>query len=102
MGPKPIQDVTPPPSGPEIVGSIPVRAPTEQARSAEKPLPLKDDDSSFIVPATPASAAVNRNNENTQTKTSKPKPTLAIVVTLLAIICLAGGAYLKFFSERFS
>jgi|GEM_PF-2078651 len=109
MGPKSIQDVVPPPSagnspdepssGPEIVGDIPVRAPAEQASAAQEPLAAKDNDSSFIVPATPLPAAINKDNQKPKTKDSKPKPTLAIVMALLAIICLAAGAYLKFFSN---
>ena len=111
MGPKPIQDIAPPsrttnlptepPSGPEIIGDIPVRASVEQTSNEQKPQPSKNDDSSFIVPATPLPPAINKDNQKLKTKDSKPKPTLAIVVAILAIICLAAGAYLlKFFSNR--
>lgn len=112
MGPKPIQDVAPPPratgspaepaSGPEIVGNIPVRAPAESASDGQEPQPSKDDDSSFIVPTTPISAAINKDKQKPKNKDSKPKPTLAIVVAVLATACLTGGAYLKFFSDRLS
>ncbi len=96
MEPQPIQDVAPPPPEPEIVADIPVRAPAGHASDEQKPL----EDSSFIVPATPLPAAINKDKEKLQTKAAKPKPTLAIVVALLAIISLATGAYLKFFSNR--
>ncbi len=107
MGPKPIQDIAPPSratsapaeplSGPEIVNDIPVRAPAEQAQDGQKQQSSIDDDSSFIVPATPLPTAINNASQKPKIKNSKPKPTLAIVVALLAIICLAAGVYLKFF-----
>lgn len=87
-------------SGPEIIGDIPVRAPAEQVSDDKKPQPSKNDESSFIVPATPLPAAINKDKEKSKNKDSKPKPILAIVVAILAIICLAGWAYLKFFSNR--
>lgn len=109
MESKPIQDVAPPSrvtsssaeprSEPEIVSDIPVRAPAGHASDEQKPQPSKDDDSSFIVPATPLPVAANKNKEKPKNKDSKPKPTLAIAVVVLAVICLAGGAYLKFFSS---
>lgn len=107
MGPKPIQDVAPPaaantatgpPSGPEIVGDIPVQAPAQQAAVAEEPVKPKDDDSSFIVPATPVSSATGK--DKIKSKVSKPKPALAIIVAVAALICLAVGAYLKYFINR--
>lgn len=110
MGPKPIQDVTPPspatsspaelPLGPEIVGDIPVRVPAGHTGNEQKPTPLKDDVSSFIIPANPTPAAINKDKEKPKTEASKPKPTLAIAVALLAMISLAAGAYLKIFSNR--
>ncbi len=84
----------------EIIGDIPVRAPAEQVSDDEKLQPSKNNDSSFIVPVTPPPATIAKNKEKPKNKDSKPKPTLAIVVALLAIICLAGGVYLKFFSNR--
>jgi len=81
-----------------MVGDIPVRAPAESA--SNEPQPSKDDDSSFIVPATPPPAAINKDNQKPKTKDNRPTPTLAIVIALLAAICLAAGAYLKFFSNR--
>ncbi|MDO8591591.1 MAG: hypothetical protein Q7R60_01530 [bacterium] len=108
MGPKPIQDVTPPPQatspavepppGPEIVGDIPVRAPAGHATDEQKLQSPKNDESSFIVPAKPVPAA-GKDNQKPKAKDSKPKPTLAIVMALLAAICLAVGAYFKFFSN---
>lgn len=108
MGPKPIQDVAPPPqaanqpseplSGPEIVGDIPVRAPTQQARD-EQSQPAKEGDSSFIVSA-PPTLATDKDKEKPKTKEAQPKPILAIVVAALAAICLAAGAYLKFFANN--
>lgn len=110
MGSKPIQDVAPPsratsppaepPSGPEIVSDIPVRAPAEQAQDGQKQQSSIDDDSSFIVPTTPLPTAINNANQKPKIKNAKPKPVLAITVAMLAIICLAAGAYLKFFSNR--
>lgn len=110
MGPKPIQDVAPPPraaslpaeppSGPEIVGDIPVRASAQQTTEEQQPQSSKNDDSSFIIPAASPPAAINKDNQKLRNKDSKPRPTLAIVVTLLAVICVAAGAYLKYFSNR--
>jgi len=99
MEPKPIQDVAPPPSGPEVVGDIPVRPPAEQINNEQRPQP-SNDDSSFIVPATPLPPAINKDNQKPKAKDSEPKPTLVIVVIVLAVICLAAGAYLKFLANN--
>ncbi len=110
MGPKPIQDVTPPPqatspaaeppSGPEIVGDIPVQAPIGHASDDQKLQPSKNDDTSFIVPDTHLPAAINKDSQKPKSSGAKPKPTLAIMLAVLAVICLAAGAYLKFLSNR--
>lgn len=110
MGPKPIQDVVPPPSatspvaeppsGPEIIGDIPVRAPVGHASDEQKPPLAKDDDSSFIVSANPLPAAINKDSQKPKIRNAKPKPTLVIVLAGLATICLAAGAYLKFLVNR--
>ena len=110
MGPKPIKNVVPPPSatslvaeppsGPEIIGDIPVRAPVGHASDEQKPPLAKDDDSSFIVSAKPVPVAAGKDNQKPKAKDSKPKPTLAIVLAVLATICLAAGAYLKFLANR--
>lgn len=110
MGPKPIQDVKPlaqtanpptePQSGPEIVADIPVRSSVGHGNDEQKPNPPKNDDSSFIVPATPAAPATNKDQEKPRTQAGQPKPTSAIIVALLAAVCLAAGAYLKFFSNN--
>lgn len=115
MGPKPIQDIAPPrainssaepPSGPEIVDDIPVRVPSQQATTAEGPVESKNNDSSFIIsnnqpeakkPDAPVLVADKK--DKIKPKNAKPKPTLAIVIALLATICLAAGVYLKFLSN---
>ncbi|MBI1952420.1 hypothetical protein HYS42_01695 [Candidatus Saccharibacteria bacterium] len=104
MGPKPIQDVAPPQgtnnlpveprSDPEIVDQIPVRAPTSQAGSTGESTRPNNDDLSFIVPTAPVPSATNK--DNIKSKASKPRPALAIVVAVLALACLAAGAYFKF------
>lgn len=109
MEPKPIQDIAPPSRTtgppaelrpePEIIDDIPVQTPAGQVSNDEGPQPSKNDDSSFIVSATPLPAAINKVNQKPKIKDSKPKPTLAIVVALLAIILLVTGVYLKFFSN---
>ena len=99
MGPKPIQDVAPPTSGPEIVGDIPVRVSAEQPHADERPLTAKDDNLSPIAPATLLPTTTDKDKEKSKNKDTKLKPTLAIVVAVLAIICLSGGVYLRFFSS---
>lgn len=116
MGPKPIQDIAPPqaanqppepPSGPEIVGDIPVRAPSQQATTPQEPVESKNPDPSFIVSDNHSETKkpgkqlpVADKKDNGKPKDSKPKPTLAIVIALLAAICLAAGAYLKFLANN--
>jgi len=109
MGPKPIQDVAPPSqaasspaeplSGPELVNDIPVRAVTMQPSSSQEPAPSKDDDTSFIDPAASLPVAAKNDKQRPKTKDAKSKPTLATAVAVLAAVCLAAGAYLKFFSN---
>lgn len=98
--PPPAQPAAPESStGPEIVDNIPVQPPTALADDVPKPSPPKDNDLNFIVPTTPPPAAINLNKEKLKPKDGNKKPTLAIAVALLAIICLAAGAYLKFFKQ---
>jgi hypothetical protein len=109
MEPKPIQDVALPPATippaepppqPEIIGDIPVQASSEPTNNEQRLPAAKNDDSSFIVPVAPLPTAANKDKAKPKTKNSQPKPGLAIAIALLAIICVAAGAYLKFFSSR--
>ncbi len=111
MGPKPIQDVAPPrpqmtpimhsavsepPSGPELVGDIPVHAPEATPAAPSNP------DNSFIVseaknPNKPTSAPQPAiANMQKPASATKPKPTAAVFFAFVAIICMSVGAYLKF------
>ncbi len=120
MEPKPIQDVippkapipqappasmatAPPPSGPELVGNIPVRLPSEE-RVAEQATRPQDHDSSFIIEEEkkPGNLPMADKKDNAKPKTvqGKPKPVAAIVVAMAAVICLAAGAYFEFLANR--
>lgn len=109
MDPKSIQDVAPPsqaisspaepPVAPEIVADIPVRAPGQQPTSNDQVFQAKDNGPQTPVFANPPLAAVKEDKQKPKTQASKPQPTLAIVVVLLAVICLGAGAYLKFISK---
>lgn len=116
MEPKPIQDVAPPKSqaappvpkpmaepmaGPEVVNNIPVHAPTAPAPQAANP------DKSFIVSEAanqtktnnlpqPPAASYNAQKAIPKVKT---RPTAVIFIATLAVICIAAGAYLKFFRQ---
>lgn len=108
MGPKSIQDVAPPsqatnspaepPVAPEIVADIPVRAPGQQPASDDQASQPKDNGPQTTAFANPLSAAVKEDKQKPKTNAGKSQPTLAIAVALLAVICLAAGAYLKFFN----
>lgn len=109
---QPIQDITSSPaqptqvpSEPEIVSDIPVRAPASQPSVSDEVPKTPNNDPDFTASASPTqntapaialSSSAKKDQEAPKTKQSKPKPIFAMTVALVAIICLAAGAYLKF------
>lgn len=113
MGPKPIQDValpksanesTEPPAGPEIVHDIPVRQPSQGIDTGEPEPAPTDHETSFIVSdknlgiPLPHLGKKDESKANPPAKDKKSSPVLATVVFLAALVCLAAGAYLKYFN----
>ena len=117
MEPKPIQDVVPPkapmpqavpapsqpPSGPELVGNIPVRLPSEK-RVAEQAAKPQDHNSSFIIEEEkkPGSLPATNKKDSAKPKAAHgpQKPVAATLVAIAAVICLATGAYFEFLANR--
>lgn len=115
MGPKPIQDVAWPKakttevlSGPELVHDIPVRQPLSTDLVSDddsKPgngfvLESKNDEADKPRPVTQLPFVSKKDLVGSAASSSKPttpKPVLASLVFVAALVCLAIGAYLKFF-----
>lgn len=107
MGPKPIQDVAPakpaptsspdPPTEPELVNDIPVRAPVGD--SAPTPPASKDDSNFLILEDKEDKQESRKTEEKPKVPPAKSKPIAAIVLACVAVVLLAAGAYLKFFSS---
>ncbi|OVE79471.1 hypothetical protein BVY00_00325 [bacterium G20] len=113
MEPKPIQDVVPPkapipqappastaaappPSGPELVSDIPVRAPAGDSVGEQQAVESQDHEEKK-----PGALPIAAKKDGTKPAGQrKPKPVAAIVVATAAVICLVAGAYFQFLANH--